>query len=371
MARILLVDDDPLILRALGRVLRRAEHDVTVASGGRAALRQAGEHRFDLALVDQNMPDLDGLQVLQALRILQPACRRMLISGDLEITKTLLAVNDGHVCGVVPKPVMPAELLQLVASVLESGKRAQVAYIQSMERSHDVALARWLGSARFHLALQPVVRAASKELVGVEAFLRGVPDGFDGPPAVFRQAQEQGLLAELGGAVVARASAVLCRLPPPLLLFLNLHPDDLADPGALAHRLAPLEPWSRRVVLDITEECHQRWPDRWAASARRLQSLGFRIALDDMGSGYSALRVLADIEPAFIKADLAVVRGIDQFPRKRRLLELLQNMATATGATLVAEGVETEAEAAVLQDHGVPLAQGFLYGRPSVVLPAA
>ena len=93
--------------------------------------------------------------------------------------------------------------------------------------------------------------------------------------------------------------------------------------------------------------------------------MGFAIAVDDLGAGYSSLSVLAELQPSFIKVDMSIVRGIDCDPRKQRLVDLLCRFADATDATLIAEGVETGEEAAALRECGAHLLQGYLFGKPS------
>jgi EAL domain-containing protein (putative c-di-GMP-specific phosphodiesterase class I) len=88
------------------------------------------------------------------------------------------------------------------------------------------------------------------------------------------------------------------------------------------------------------------------------------VAVDDLGAGYSSLSALAAFKPEFMKVDMSIVRGADADAHKRQLLELLAQFARATGATLIAEGVETRAETETLTACGAHWMQGFLWGRP-------
>ena len=89
-----------------------------------------------------------------------------------------------------------------------------------------------------------------------------------------------------------------------------------------------------------------------------------------MGSGYSALSMLAELQPDYLKIDMSIVRNVDTDTHKRRLVDLLCSFAEATDAKVVAEGVETKSEAIALRESGVHLLQGFLYGMPNVELTA-
>jgi EAL domain-containing protein (putative c-di-GMP-specific phosphodiesterase class I) len=100
-----------------------------------------------------------------------------------------------------------------------------------------------------------------------------------------------------------------------------------------------------------------------------LQSAGFAIAVDDLGAGYNSLSILADLQPQIIKIDMSIVRNCDSELRKQRLIDLLAKFSDATGALMVAEGVETEAEAAVLRKCGAHLLQGYLFHKPTIGIP--
>ena len=99
--------------------------------------------------------------------------------------------------------------------------------------------------------------------------------------------------------------------------------------------------------------------------------MGFSFALDDLGSGYSSLEVLAELAPRFIKIDRSIVSMVHLDPRRRRLVELLQSFAAASDSGLIAEGVESREVADCLLECGVELMQGFLFGEPSLVSPFA
>jgi len=137
----------------------------------------------------------------------------------------------------------------------------------------------------------------------------------------------------------------------------------------VTRRLTPLAPWAHRIVLEITERSKLQGLDQWEKSVEAVTAMGFSVAVDDLGAGYSSLSVLAELQPSYIKVDMSIVRGVDHEPQKRRLVELLCRFAEATDALLVAEGVETEEEAETLRAIGAHLLQGYLFGRPSLSLP--
>ena len=134
----------------------------------------------------------------------------------------------------------------------------------------------------------------------------------------------------------------------------------------LTARLQTLSAHADRVVLEITERGRLQSIYGWEESLQQAKEMGFAIAVDDLGSGYSSLSVLADLQPRFIKVDMSIVRGVDASRRKQRLVSMLCRFAEATGAQLVAEGVETDDEAHALLEAGTHLMQGYRFGRPSL-----
>jgi EAL domain-containing protein (putative c-di-GMP-specific phosphodiesterase class I) len=102
-----------------------------------------------------------------------------------------------------------------------------------------------------------------------------------------------------------------------------------------------------------------------------LHAAGFRIAVDDLGSGYSSLNSLALLEPDFVKLDMAMVRGIEGGQRAARLIKHILEYCRGEGMRIVCEGIETAQEFGVVRDIGVDLAQGFYLARPGAGFSAA
>ena len=127
----------------------------------------------------------------------------------------------------------------------------------------------------------------------------------------------------------------------------------------MLERLQQLLPWSNRIVLEITERSRLQAIESWEETLDRVTGLGFNIAVDDLGAGYSSLSVLADLQPRYIKMDMSIIHGVDEDPRKRRLVELLCRFADATDAMIVAEGVETYPQASTLRECGAHYLQGY------------
>ena len=369
MARILTVDDEPLIRKQISRILTRQGHEVFQASHGKEALHLAASRNFDLALVDYNLPFFDGLEVLQRLREIQPACLRILITGMLNLPLAIEAVNCGEVTRVIEKPFKPDRLLIAVQDTLNARERmVEVARIQQ-EASRDEEkklLTECFEGGFIQLALQPLISSKSGKAEAFEALLRSKHSILDGPLSVIRAAEKHNQLSELSTIIFNNARLWLERLSGQFSLFINIHPDELADGEGMCERLNILRPWSKRIVLEITERSRLQAIDSWETTLDKITEMGFLIAVDDLGAGYSSLSVLADLKPKYIKMDMSIIRDVDSTPRKRRLVELLCRFAEATEAMIVAEGVETETEAAALQECGAHILQGYYFARPSI-----
>jgi EAL domain-containing protein (putative c-di-GMP-specific phosphodiesterase class I) len=208
------------------------------------------------------------------------------------------------------------------------------------------------------MVYQPIVDMGTAAVVGYEALSRfdeGAPDEW------FAAAAGVGFGVDLELAAVRRALGDLDRLPATAYLSVNVSPQTLTDPrlSALLHAVP-----GDRVVLELTEHSAVSDYAPYCALMADLRGLGFRLAVDDAGAGYSSLRHIVDLAPDVIKVDRSLVQGIDVDPARRSLFVALVTFAADLGAILVAEGVENADEARQLSTWGVRLAQGWHYGRP-------
>ncbi len=371
MRRVLVVDDEPLIRKAISRLLTRRGYSVVVAADGEEALREANQLPFDVALVDYEMPGRNGLKVLSELREHQPACIRVLMTGRQDFPIVVAAVNRGEIMRVVQKPFDPDELVELLEDAYASRLRwvdVQKLQQRAVDQLERAMFEQCLSGGYLRLALQPIVRV-NGDLFGYEALLRSSHPVLDGPLSVLSVAENSRMLNELGRVVSERAAEILPNIPPHAMVFLNLHPEQLGDPRLLSHTLDPVMPFADRCSIEITERSPLSETPDWELVVDQLQAAGFRIAVDDLGSGYNSLGILADLQPAFIKVDMGIVRDIDREPRKQRLVDLLAKFADATNALLLAEGVETAEEAMVLRECGAHLFQGYFFGKPRIWEP--
>ena len=149
---------------------------------------------------------------------------------------------------------------------------------------------------------------------------------------------------------------------------MNLSPAAASDPEFLGptfvDQVAGLGLSPDRIVLEITERTYAVYEGLFREVLSRFRQQNFRIAVDDVGTGYSNLTSLAEIEPDYLKFDNVFVRGIDRRSSKQDLLEALLSFARKMNTKVIAEGIETRDELKILQTLGVPYGQGFLLARP-------
>jgi EAL domain-containing protein (putative c-di-GMP-specific phosphodiesterase class I) len=247
-------------------------------------------------------------------------------------------------------------LASLVGTQLEEALHAA-----DRRRERHAAVRAVLDAGGPRMVFQPIVSPASGELVGVEALARFDTGVERAPDAWFREAWAAGLGVELELAAVRNALPALARLPPDAFLSINASPSTLADARfveAIAH-IAP-----GRLVAEITEHAVVEDYGPLVEAVARVRALGVRIAIDDVGAGYASLRHVLWVSPDIVKLDMSLTRNIDVDPIKQALASGLAAFAERTRFMVVAEGVETAAEAATLHEVGVRFGQGYLFARP-------
>jgi EAL domain-containing protein (putative c-di-GMP-specific phosphodiesterase class I) len=373
--RVLLVDDERLLRAAFARNLRLSGFDVATASDGGEALRVFRARPFDVVVSDLSMPGLDGVQLLRAIRQIDPDVPFILVTGGVTIDSALHAVELGAL-RYLRKPVACDELETAVRAGLQLRrmahiKRQAVALLGGHDQLLDdrSALEETFEKAlpMLTMAYQPIVSASSGTVLGYEALLRSSHPVLSSPCAVLDAAERLGRVA-IVGRCVRRLVAADATLDPKATLFVNLHPLDLMDDD-LFDVEAPLSAIAHRVVLEITERASLGGVRDIRARLTALRALGFRIALDDLGSGYAGLTSFATLEPEVVKVDMALVRGCDASPTKQKLIVAMLSLARDMRMLLVAEGVETIAERDTLVRLGCDAVQGFFFARPAPAFP--
>jgi EAL domain-containing protein (putative c-di-GMP-specific phosphodiesterase class I)/ActR/RegA family two-component response regulator len=369
--RILLVDDEPELLAVNSDILSTAGFTVTACTSGREAIAALASGAFDAVISDVRMPGLDGLGVLRAVREHDVDLPVVLTTGDPSLEGVSEALDHG-VLHYLIKPVPLDKLVETARRAVRLGRLARLkrdALRAQGESDHligdriglEAAFARALKS--LHMVYQPIVHSDGSGF-GNEALVRCGEPLFPHPGSLFLAAERLGRLFDLGRAIRASVGETLARHAVPGLAFVNLHPlelndDALLDPGASLSRFAP------SVVLEVTERAHLDNVRNVTDRVARLRTLGFRIALDDLGGGYAGLTSFAALVPDFVKIDGELVKGIDTHPLRARLVASIAGVCNDLGIPVVAEGIETASEKAEAVRAGCELLQGFLIGRPA------
>lgn len=218
------------------------------------------------------------------------------------------------------------------------------------------------------IAFQPIFRTSDASLFGYEALMRP-PAPWAGPVALIEAAHRAGMGVPLELACCDQAVRRFVRQGLAGKLFVNLGAaaveasgvnDNTIVQSALVSGLPP-----GRIVVELTEREPIRDMDRVVETMRALRNCGLGVALDDYGQGYSGMRVWLELRPEILKVDQYFISGLQTSTAKFEALRSLVRMAESLDTLLIAEGVETGQELAILRDLGIPLVQGYLLARPA------
>jgi diguanylate cyclase (GGDEF)-like protein len=243
------------------------------------------------------------------------------------------------------------------------------------------AVRRLIDEGRLTTVFQPIWNLQTESLLGMEALTRPDPSyGLSGPAEAFDVAEQLGRVHQLDVLCVQRAFRSAPELADDVFLFVNVAPltldlDSEADDWLrLAAEEAGIDP--RQVVIEVTERFGGRTPSV-VRCLQRLRGQGFKIAVDDVGTGNSGLEMLRQLEAEFVKIDRSIVAAAATEPGARAVLMAIATFARQTGAFVIAEGIEDEDtleflrsidERELSSEKIIQGGQGFRLGRPSPAL---
>lgn len=368
--RVLVVDDEPALRELVSEVLADAGYQVAACANGREALEALKRDSYDAVVSDVSMPDMNGIELLRGVRESDLDVPVVLCTGRPSIETAVAAVEQGAL-EYLMKPVSIDRLLEASARAVKLGKLARLKRQALTAIGFDPSIGDRAGlEAAFGRALstlwmagQPIVTASDGALRAHELLVRTRDAAFPHPGALLGAAERLTALPELGRAIRAAAAALMTAGRLPADVFVNLHPLDLNDDALLDAR-APLSAFAPRVVLEVTERASLEHVGDVAGRVDALRGLGYRIAIDDLGAGYAGLTSFAALRPDVVKIDMALVRGLDRDPVKRKLVTSMASLCKDMGTVVVAEGIETEGERGAAAEAGCDLLQGYLLGRP-------
>jgi diguanylate cyclase (GGDEF)-like protein len=377
--RVLIADDDESFARVLARVVATAGglEVVGAAHDTDGAIQLAVSTEPDLAILDVRMPGGGGARAAREISERSPGTRLMALSGigDEQAVLEMLAAGAS---AYVLKSGDAREIREAIAGVMRGESRLSTpvegvvvsALVERMRTKQDEAdrfeavrarVREAVAGDGLSMAFQPIVDLGSGAVRGVEALPR-----FDGPPRQppgvwLREAEEVGLRAELELASVALALQALTQLPAEGFVSVGVG-CDLASSARLAEAIPAGS--ANQIVIEVTDHGGVGDYGVLAEALTELRERGVRVALDDSGAGLASLQHFGELRPEFVKLDRSLTRNVDHDPTRRALAFALLSFAAQTGATVIADGIETRAELGALRGLGATYGRGYLLGRP-------
>lgn len=352
----------------LSRMDGTTQHLEVVESSVPFLFREGYQQRQELtlcqAVLDRKLPRVIPDLTKHTAAMALPAARMPRLRSYVSVPVTL---SDGTLYGTFCAAGLTTDkelskrdealmgvLAKAAALVIEPEVRAQ-----QRRAEIDGRLAPVVRAGGPLVALQPIVDLASGARVGAEALSRFPAEWGLAPDVVFAEAHSIGRGHHLELLALERAAAHLDTVTG--YVAMNVSPATLLTDGCreLLGRL-PLD----RILLELSE--HDAVEDYAALTSALLpfRAAGMRLAIDDVGAGFSSLRHIVLTAPDVLKVDRSIVSGLDADPVLATLVRSLVDFAAGLHARVVAEGVETAAEADRLRELGVDLGQGWYFGRP-------
>ncbi|NHQ88015.1 GGDEF domain-containing protein [Iodobacter sp. HSC-16F04] len=221
---------------------------------------------------------------------------------------------------------------------------------------------------------QPIASTRDGEIFGYEGLIRGPSASFlHSPINLFRVAEELGCLHALDFACRKAVIKAFVKEELSGRLFLNVIPSCLAEqdfkPGATLALLTDAGLTPQRVVIELTETQPTHDYNLLKEALLHYRNMGFKIALDDLGEGFSSLRLWSELKPEFVKIDKYFIQGLADDAQKRQFVRSIQHIALNTGTRVIAEGIESQADLQVVQKIGIGYVQGYFIARPNTHPP--
>jgi len=216
---------------------------------------------------------------------------------------------------------------------------------------------------------QAILDLRTGRMHGFEGLIRGPSDSLlHSPLNLFKVALLTGQMVSLEAACCRSLLRAFKASGQPEKLFLNISPGSLSEAPFMdlfrSDQLGELGFAPERIVIELTENQPTYDFSQLVRTADLFRNLGFAIAMDDLGEGFSSLRLWSELRPEYVKIDKHFIHGVSRDPVKHQFLHSLRDIAAKTGAKVVAEGIELEEDLAVVQGLGLDLGQGYLFGRP-------
>jgi len=257
----------------------------------------------------------------------------------------------------------------LYSSINRAKENAYSQTTNFWERRHR-ELKRIIVNNDVQTVFQPIMKFDNSEIIGYEALTRiSSMEFFNDTETLFSFAIQTEMILELERICRRNAIKMLYNFHNNKKLFLNVSAKGIMDPelldGKFTKEIERASIPEDSIVLEITERLAIRDLDLFKEGVKKLEDSGFSVAIDDVGAGYSTLHTIAELNPSFLKYDMALVRNIHRHTIKRQLLESLITFSKKINTTIIAEGIETEGEFKALKNMGIEYGQGFFFAKPA------
>ena len=379
--RVLVAEDEPSVRAALAALIRAEPSFELVGEVANAtdAIDVAEQEQPDVAVIDVRMPGGGGAAAVRGIKRKSPETR-MLAFSAADDRATVLEMLEAGVVGYLVKGSSIESIVDSVAQAAEGQGSLSVevtgdvieelvGQLSVRRREED---RRRVRESRVRKAIesdgalgvvfQPIYDLAAGTTVGVEALARFHIAPERPPDRWFAEAGEVGLRRELELAALDTALSHLSELPKGLFLSVNISPATLR--GAPFRRAIDSVD-AKSVVVEVTEHMPVQDYDALNAALDRVRGLGVRLAIDDAGAGFASLRHILQLAPDFVKLDHTLIDDIERDRSHQALAAGLISFAQKIDATIVAEGIERNAQLRALRELGVNCGQGFLLAPPA------
>jgi EAL domain-containing protein (putative c-di-GMP-specific phosphodiesterase class I) len=355
----LFVDDDADVLVGIRDALRRRRLSILTASSGVEALSIIDRETVAVVVSDERMPEMTGTQLLSHIRQRHPDIIRMVLSGTTDVRAITQAVNLAGVFRYLLKPCTPADLTLAVEQALEAH-----ALQLGSNPPRGIGLNIDAALAGLHMVVQPIYETRGGRLLAHEALLRCTGEPGVAAEDLLDAGLRSGRLWEVERMIRGLIAAKMAARPLDTAIFVNVHPHSLLDPQLYSDD-DPLAAHAEAVVIEITERSSLASVKDLAARLDALRRRGYRIAVDDMGSGYAGFTAFA-IRPDFVKFDRTLIQGARTAQAERRLVTSIASVCADLGIATIAEGIEGLTDYQAAAAMGCTHVQGFFLARPEM-----
>lgn len=373
--RALVVDDDFLMTELIAMLLRDCGFvQIDIADGGHAALEHLSRRTADLLICDLNMPGMDGVQLMSRIAALDQRPAIILVSGEhsriLDSSRQFAEAKQLTLLGVLRKPVAREPLISLLNLYRPETELPRADSIHAPLDANS--LSQGIDNGAVRLLYQPKIDLRSGGMVGVEALLHWTDPTFGIVPSahVVEAAEQSGLIDQLTLAVLAQAARdrkIAANRGVFLDFAVNVSLKNLYDADIVERMLDAVatglgEPSD--FTLEITETHLVDDLAKILEPLLRLRLFGFKISLDDYGTGASSMQLLSQLPSTELKIDRSFVTAAPRSAQGRAFMQSAVELALQMGQSIVAEGIETEEQRALALELGCRIGQGYLFSRP-------